>query len=221
MRSALRAAGSAFAALLLSVPMVAAQDSTNKAPQETHTLFGSIFHGAHFAAGAVSVPYVGGRKALTESRYAFTPSRWPAWTIAYVGGRLYTGDTTAYAGSTPAMGTSITRPRLGERFFGVELQRRWNRTQVVHPIATIATGTVHNYFYYYEHPAAGGSVYHRDRDEATRYVQLAGGGELNIVRWLRAALVIGYRGASAYALPTGSTSRSGGTTSFVLEFGKF
>jgi hypothetical protein len=194
-------------------------DSVRK-QQSEHTLSSLIrVRAAHIAFGAGSVPYLnkesGGSAA--EFRLGISLKSLPDWTFTWASNAVMDQDTTSYVaprsdGYHPLL-TSVTQ--------SLEVQRRWRNASVIHPLATAAIGTLTTAYGYYEYPRSGGSIRHQDEKTNSTFYSLAGGGELNIARWMRTTLTLGYRSAAVLKLPAGTSPNSGFMVTSLVEFGRF
>ena len=91
----------------------------------------------------------------------------------------------------------------------------------MHPLATAAVGSLVTSYNYVEYLTSGASMVHRDQETSSTFYSLAGGGELNVLRWMRATLTVGYRSAGATTLPNRTASNSGLVVTSLVELGKF
>jgi hypothetical protein len=103
----------------------------------------------------------------------------------------------------------------------LEIQRRWRNLSLVHPLATAAVGSLVTSYDYVEYLTSGARVVHRDQRASSTFYALSGGGELNVLSWMRATMTIGYRSAGATTLPNRTASNSGLVVTSLVELGKF
>ena len=219
-KSALTAGYFSLGAAIAHAAGAQAADSTNKQPQTERTLSNMIrVRAMHFAMGAASVPYLdkeGGGSAV-EIRVGISFKALPDWTFTFAEGAVSNMDTTAYV----APGSSGFHPRLSSLTQSFEVQRRWKNASMLHPLATAAIGSLTTSYNYVEYPHQGVVIRHTDEKTTSTLYSLAAGGELNIARWLRATLTLGYRHAAATKLLASTTSNSGLVVTSLFELGKF
>lgn len=208
--------------LLFAFPLtLRAQDSTATAIPQNHTLMERLgLGGAHLGLGGGSGPNMGnqsGKESSSEFRLGFTPRRAPDWALAFTLSALMNADTTGYV----VPGSNGYHPRMAATTTGLEVQRRWRRGQMLHPMAVLGAGQLKNSYNYFKYPKSGGSEFHQEESTGTAYATLAGGGELNVAGWFRVALTVGYRRAGGARIPFGVGNNSGVTSAMLFEMGKF
>ena len=208
--------------LLTTIASSALAQDTTKA---TTTLFSMLpFRGAHLDWGAASVPYLDRGKASAsafDGRISLPLRRFSDWSIAIAATSVTETDTTAYIapGSVTATSSGF-HPRLTSDAASLELERRWNQNRVLHGIASAGIGTITNSYCYFSR-VGGVETYHQDEKTVTTFAILSGGGELNIARWLRASLVVGYRSGGRMKVPEAKGANGGLTSAFNFKLGKF
>jgi hypothetical protein len=223
MRPPIRVAASVLAILALGgARLVRAQgsDSAKKQPQVEHTVgrLGWI-RSAHIAFGSGQAPYVGrtGGAQVSEFRLGLSLKALPNVTFALASTGAIDTDTTSYVVAE----SHGYHPKLAAYTQSLEIQRRWRNLSLVHPLATAAVGSLVTSYNYVEYPRSGGSIVHRDQQTSSTFYALAGGGELNVLSWMRATMTIGYRSAGATTLPNRTASNSGLVVTSLVELGKF
>lgn len=198
-----------------------AQDSTQAPRPKDATLLEKMgLGGVHVSFGGGSSPYRGrttGPASTSEFRLGFTPRAHSEWTVAFTGSLVTDMDTAGYV----APGSSSYHPHMMETSSGIELQRRWHGTAVLHPMAVVGAGQMSNSYNYYSYPKAGGRTFHSEENSTAAYVIAGGGGELNISSWMRIGLTVAYRKAGETTISFGRGSSSGVATVMLLEFGRF
>lgn len=224
MRPQIKAALSVLGTFALAVAVPAhvrgqSSDSVKTAPPVEHTIgrLGWI-KSAHIAFGGGEAPYIGrtGGAQVSEFRLALSLKALPNWTFAMASNGVVDTDTTSYA-----VGSNGYHPRLAAYTQSFEIQRRWRNLSIVHPLATAALGSLVTSYNYVEHLTSGASTIHRDQRTSSSFYALAGGGELNVLSWMRATVTIGYRSAGATTLPNRTGSNSGLVVTSLVELGKF
>jgi hypothetical protein len=180
------------------------------------------------AAGPSLAPYQGRplRQAV-EERLGITLKQLPHWAVSVAASipsaRL---DSSAFVApacynATPAEVQSGKdagcHPLIGEPAEGLEMQYRWSPTQSVHPLASVALGTVTNWYGYRTRT----TFHQHDSLQHSTVVTLGGGGEFNLARWLHVALIGGYReSVGGKTIPNETVSHSGFTLTSLLIVGK-
>jgi hypothetical protein len=207
--------------LFTTASVALGQDTT----KTTKTLFSMLpFRGAHVDWGGASVPYLDRSKAgaaALEGRISLPLRRFPDWSVAFAATSVTTTDTTSYVVPGSATPTAAGfHPRLSSDAASFEVERRWNQDRVLHGIAAAGVGTITNSYTYY-HYVDGVDERHEDEKTAVTFAMLSGGFELNIARWLRASLVVGYRSGGRMKIPQAKGSNGGLTSAFNLKLGKF
>jgi hypothetical protein len=210
-----------FVLAALCLPLVLSGQDSTTAPKGDQTLMQRLgLHGLHLALGGGDTPYMG-RTAdpagTAELRLGATFRRWPAWTVVFAASGVGDWDTTTYV----VPNSNGYHPHLAATTSGVEVQRRWSSSSLVHLVATAGAGQLVNSYNYYYYPKAGGSEYHKEEVTSVSYVTFSGGGELNIASWARVLLTAGYRGAGATRIPAAVGTNSGVMSTMLFEFGKF
>lgn len=206
--------------IVVLLPTVAlAQDSTD-AHREGRTLAGTLgLRGMHVGYGGGAVPYLDAPDGAgtLELRLGVSPKRTPGWTFALAASAVMEGDTTRYV--VPR--SNNFHPQMTSTAVGVEVQRRWRRTSLLHPMLVGGVGGITNSYTYWEYPASGGSRFHEDARRTSGYVSLGGGGEVSVFSWMRLAMVMSYRAAEHMRIPDARGTNSGAAGWMLLEFGKF
>jgi hypothetical protein len=193
------------------------QDSTSTAAEpKERTLLGKVFQGGHIAVGSASVPYQSTRSSTYDVRVAVVFRRLPEWTFAIAGGFVLDAERTGYV----APGSGTFRPELYVGSDALEIQRRWSNKRAVHPIATATVGDLTMGYRYLEYAPDGEVIVHSDHDELVPFVTLAGGLEMNLVRWMRLVGTAGYRHVRRSTVPFASRM-SGPVATMLLQFGRF
>jgi hypothetical protein len=206
--------------LLIAPLTLPAQDSTAKAPPKDRTLLEKLhLQGVHASLGGGAQPYMGNPSEpgpTSEFRLGFTPQRWPQWTIALTASAVMRGDTTGYL----APGSTY-HPTMMATTVGVELQRRWRGSELLHPLVAVSAGQLDNSYNYFKFPRTGGQEFHQDELTSTAYGTIEAGGELNVAGWLRTTLTVGYRKAGSARISLGPGTNSGVLSTILVEMGKF
>lgn len=198
-----------------------AQDSTQTPRPKDSTLLEKLgLRGVQVSFGGGAAPYRGratGTSGTAEFRLGFTPRSHSEWTVALTNSIVMDVDTAGYI----APGSTTYHPHMMETATGLEVQRRWHGTSLVHPMAVIGAGEMSNAYNYYSYPKTGGYTFHSDEKSAAAYVTAGAGGELNVSSWMRIGLTVAYRKAGETAISFGRGSSSGASTAMLLEFGRF
>ena len=63
---------------------------------------------------------------------------------------------------------------------GIELQRRWSGSALLHPMAHVGAGQMTNAYRYFLYPKTGGRTLRSDDSNTAAYVTAGGGAELNV-----------------------------------------
>jgi hypothetical protein len=199
--------------------VVLAQDST-QVRGEGRTLAGTLgLRGMHVGFGGGAAPYLDtpDGAATSEFRFGVSPKRAPDWAFA-VGVTVVTeGDTTGYV----VPNSNNFHPRMTSTAVGLEVQRRWRRTSILHPMLVAGVGGITNSYTYWEYPAGGDSRLHEDASTTSSYASLGAGGEVSVFSWMRLAVVMSYRAAGRMRIPDARGTNSGAAGWMLLEFGKF
>lgn len=187
----------------------AGQDSTK-------TLFENLPVRPFIAVGPGIMPYLderSSRAGAEQAKLMLTLRKYPQWSFGVTTTAVMGGDTTTY--DAPGF-----KPRLNSHAGALEVQRRWKHTAVLHPIATLAVGRILNAYYYTE--LVDGRLRQREPETTeVGFVQLAGGGEMNVTRWLRGTALLGYRTGGRMTISE-AKGENGGVTFFLnLAFGGF
>lgn len=206
----------------LALPLTLhAQDSTQAPRPKDSTLLEKIgLRGVHVSFGGGSAPYRGratGPASTSEFRLGFTPRAHSEWTVAFTSSLVMDADTARYV----ALGSSSYHPQMMETASGIELQRRWHGTAMLHPMAVVGAGQMANAYRYVLYPKTGGRTFHSEEDSNAAYVTAGAGGELNVSSWMRIGLTVAYRKAGETSIAFGRGSSSGVATVMLFEFGRF
>ena len=209
-----------LAAIALPVSLHA-QDSTQTPRPRDSTLLEKLgLRGVQVSFGGGAAPYRGratGTAGTAEFRLGFTPRSHSEWTIAVTNSMVTDPDTAGYV----APGSTTFHPRMMEAASGIELQRRWSGSTLLHPMAQVGAGQMSNAYKYYSYPSTGGRTLRSDDSNAAAYVTAGGGAELNVSSWMRISLTASYRKAGETAISFGRGSSSGVSSAMLLEFGRF
>jgi hypothetical protein len=207
--------------ILLLAAVVAAIPSVASGQDTTRTLFAMLpFRGAHIAFGPGTMPYLDDaspRGASAQVKLMVTLKRFPDWSFGVSSTAIAEGDTTAYvaAGTSPAI-----HPHLNSHAGAIEVQRRWTQSKLIHPIVGASVGSIRNNYFYHEF-ANGRATHHEEQIETTGFVQIAGGLEMNLTRWMRGNGMLGYRSGGRMTIPEANGDNGGVTFFLNLALGKF
>ena len=120
-----------------------------------------------------------------------------------------------------APGSTSYHPLMMETSSGIELQRRWQGTALLHPMAVVGAGQLSNAYNYVSYLKNGVRTFHSEEDSKASYMIAGGGGELNVSSWMRIGLTVAYRKAGETSIPFRRGSSSGVATVMLFEFGRF
>ena len=200
------------------VPPARAQDST-----KTRTLSSLLpFRGLHVDLGGGPVPYLDPREqGAAEMKISLPLRKYPNWSIALTTSTVIDTDTTSYVvPSSVTAGSSGFHPELVSTAVAFEVQKRWDQVGMFHPMGTIAVGSLMNTYSYYEY-RSGAETLHEDGKTYMTYGHVAGGAELNITRWMRANVMLGFRSGGRMKIEGAKGSNGGLTMMINVLLGKF
>jgi hypothetical protein len=174
--------------------------------------------GIHFGVGSGYGPYLDrgfGGSRMGEFKLMLTLRKLPEWSVGVVEWSIQASDTTAFA-------VGEYHPPLQSVTSGVLVERRWHREQPIHRIMSVAAGVVDNYYESsYMDPFTGETGYDTYDSRSSLFMQLSGGGEVNLGKWTRVMALIGYRAGGRMTIPGANGSNGGFTLVTSVAFGKF
>lgn len=207
--------------LLAATPLASAAAGCAKdTTQAPRTLFRNLHLAAlHIDENGGSAVMNGKSEPVLELRLAAALCRWPSYTVAVVGGSHMADPTTTYS----AAGSESYHPRLYASWSGVELQKRWRDSSIIHPMISLAVGRLRTSYEYSVHRIATDSMeYHTEGAASATYFMPAAGVEMSLFKHVTTYLLLGARKVGT--LETPALERGGFDGQYVafgFGFGKF
>src|SRR5215208_1717209 len=123
--------------------LASAQDSTRAGSVSSRL----PYRGIHLGLGGGVMPYLDTRMpgaGAAEVKLALTLREFPDWSVAFTTSSVVNTDTTSYRVRGPAFPQGSFHPDLMSTAIGLEVQRRWDQANVVHPMGTASLGGIMN-----------------------------------------------------------------------------
>jgi hypothetical protein len=207
--------------LLVAAPLAsAAAGCTKDTTQAARTLFRNLHLAAlHVDENGGTAVMNGKSEPVLELRLAVAICRWPSYTMAVVGGSHMADPTTTYIAS----GSESYHPRLYASWSGVELQRRWRDSSIIHPMISLAVGRLRTAYEYSVHRIATDSMeYHKEGAASATYFTPAAGIEMSLFKHITTYLIVGARKVGTLETPALERGGfDGHYVAFGFGFGKF
>jgi len=211
-----------YSLLLVAAPLASAAAGCTKdtAQAAARTFFGNLHLAAlHVDENGGSAIMNGKSEPVFELRLALAPCRWPSYTMSIVGGSHVANPATSYIAS----GSPGYHPRLNASWSGVELQKRWRDSSMLHPMISFAVGRLRTAYKYSVHRIATDSMeYHTEGAASATYFTPAAGVEMSLFKHVTTYLLVGARKVAT--LETPALERGGFDGQYVafgFGFGKF
>jgi hypothetical protein len=210
-----------YSFLLVAVPLAsAAAGCTKDTTQGARTLFRNLHLAAlHVDENGGSAIMNGKSEPVLELHLAVALCRWPSYTVAVAGGSHMADPTTTYIAS----GSESYHPRLRASWSGIEFQKRWRDSSIVHPMISLAVGGLRTAYEYSVHHIATDSLENRrEGAAAATYFTPAAGIEMSLFKHVTTYLLVGARKVGT--LETPALERGGFDGQYVafgFGFGKF
>ena len=203
----------AFVLIALTASTSAAECKPDTATNRNRTLFSGI-SAFHFDESGSSVRVNGQDRSTLGGEFALALCRWPAYTFGLGGSGTIETIETSYI----APGSTSFHPSLAVNEGWVSITRRWRRSDIVHPMASIRVGQISSNYPYY-HRVDGITERHVDGSSSVMLVSPMAGVEVSLFKYVTAYLNAGPRIMGQLKTP-GATTGSDFFASFGFAFGK-